>query len=90
MALVSSKTSHITMGNVIARTFDLTFTGVTSAEVKTGLGQIHFATYASTLDDAYDIYANYSDAGTTRKVGSVFINNVGAGATGKLFVIGAA
>lgn len=90
MALSSTKTSHITMGNVVARTFDLTFTGVTAAEVLTGLGNILFASFVSTTDDAHDVYLNYSDAGTTRAVGSVYINNVGAGAVGTLFVIGQA
>jgi hypothetical protein len=89
MALTATKLRDIPFGNIKKQTFDLTFgSSDTSGTVKTGLSKIDIALYISTVDDAFDIYPDFSDAGTTASPGDVFINNVANSATGRLTVEG--
>lgn len=90
MALTTSKTSDVSMGNKKAIVIDLTFTSVTGGEVKTGLSQVDFASYSpATSDDHGIVYVNYSDTGSTVSGGSVYVDGVTSNDTGKLFVFGA-
>ena len=79
----------INFGNVKAKVFDVSIgASDTSAQVKTGLQNVLMSIYVSKVDDAFDIYDNYSDAGSTAAFGTVFLNNLANSAVGKLLVIG--
>ena len=90
MALTTTvQEPRITLGNVKAKIFNLTFTSVTGGKISTGLEQVLFASYApATSDDHGIVYVNYSDAGSTASLGDVYVDGVTQNDTGKLFVIG--
>lgn len=89
MAFSATKTINSVFGNLIVKVYDLNFDSVTAGEVKTGMGDVIFASYIPATSDKHGIvYHNYSDTGSTRAAGSVYIDGVTSSDTGKLFVIG--
>lgn len=91
MALSVSKdhANEELMGRKRVLFFDLTFTGVTGGEVKTGLANVVFAQYSPNKTDDHGVaYRNFSDAGSTAAAGSVYVDGVTSGDTGRLMVIG--
>ena len=91
MALVLSRTDVEVFGGKQVFFFDVDFDSVTGAEIKTGMANVTMAVYVPNTSDKHGIvYLNYSDTGTTRAAGSVYIDSVTADDEGKLMVIGSA
>lgn len=76
-------------GTLKAKIFELTFTGVTSGTVSTGLRTVLFCSFQnSSDDDSASISLNFSDVESTAASGSVHIAEVGSGDNGDLFCLG--
>jgi len=89
MAITSSRIHRDVLGSAYIEIHDITFTGVTGGAVVTGLGRVIGSQFQPTSHDNHGIvYDNYSDTGSTAKDGTVYIDSVQNGGTGKLLVIG--
>lgn len=89
MAFSQSNEKTDVMGNYVLKIIDCNFASVTAGEVITGLSNVVGSWYQPNVSDDHGInYNNYSDAGSTAKPGSVYIDGVTSDDTGQLFAIG--
>lgn len=89
MALTSSRTENQQLGQVNLQCHTLTFTGVTSGHVKTGLARVRAAFFNNETSEAQGIVKiNKASDGATAEGGGVYISDVTSGDTGTLTVIG--
>ena len=92
VAIVYETHPKVTFGAFTFRKIGLTFTGVTGAEISTGLSNVIGAWYQPNgTDDHGIVYLNSASASTTEDdLGSVYIDSVTSDDTGFLYAYGAA
>ena len=87
--IVTKDPKIVSAGGARFRAFTVTAgASDTSMTIPTGFANVVFASFVSTVDDAHDTYLNYSDAGSTAALGTVYLDNIANSGTGTLLVLG--